>query len=235
MNSRLDPATLRVISFDLDDTLWHTAPVLARAEQALIDWLAEHHPPMVERYDVDSLTQLRRDIAREQPVLGQDLTVLRKVTLRRAAQACGCPEALAEPAFEHFIDWRNRVSLFDDALPMLERLAERYTLVAITNGNADLVRIGIDHHFRLSLAPSLQRRPKPHTDLFDDMYTALGVSGNQVLHVGDNPKTDVGGARAAGAKSAWYNPDGLQWPADQRCADIEIDSLSALAEMLDKP
>ena len=36
--------TLRLITFDLDDTLWDAPPVLQAAEAALQRWLAEHAP-----------------------------------------------------------------------------------------------------------------------------------------------------------------------------------------------
>jgi putative hydrolase of the HAD superfamily len=232
MKCAFDPTQISVISFDLDDTLWHTAPVIERAEQVLHDWLAEHHPRLTERFDIAGQVALRKQLAREQPLLAQDMTVLRKAVLRRAALATGCPESLVEPAFELFIDWRNRVTLFDDAEHVLGRLAERYQLVALTNGNADVARIGIDHHFTLALSPSLQRRPKPHADLFEDLCAALEVRPEQVLHVGDNPLTDIGGARGAGMRSAWFNGAGAAWPAGQRRADLEVDSLSALLDRL---
>ncbi len=36
--------TLQLITFDLDDTLWDTAPVIVSAEAILREWLAEHAP-----------------------------------------------------------------------------------------------------------------------------------------------------------------------------------------------
>mgnify|MGYP001036290798 CR=1 FL=1 len=229
----IDPASLRAISFDLDDTLWETPPVIARAERAMYAWLDEHHPRITARYSERELVELRQRIAREEPRLGRDLGVLRKVTLRRAARACGCPESLAEPAFAAFYAWRNRVTLFEHALPTLEKLARRYPLVAVTNGNSDLAAIGIGQHFRLCLSPSLARRPKPHPDLFDDLCAALALRAEQLLHVGDNPRTDVGGARAAGARTAWFNPAGARWPAELRRAEVEITCLSELPRLLD--
>ena len=55
--------------------------------------------------------------------------------------------ALAEPAFEVFFDARQRVEFFDDALPALEFLSSRFPVVALSNGNADVQRVGIGRHF----------------------------------------------------------------------------------------
>jgi FMN phosphatase YigB (HAD superfamily) len=59
--------------------------------------------------------------------------------------------ALAEPAFEVFFAERNRVTLFDDALPALEFLAARYPLVSLSNGNADVNRVGLGAYFQAAI------------------------------------------------------------------------------------
>ena len=38
--------TIELITFDLDDTLWDTAPVIASAETVLQTWLAENAPKL---------------------------------------------------------------------------------------------------------------------------------------------------------------------------------------------
>ena len=35
---------IRVIAFDLDDTLWYVGPVIKRAESILADWLEKEVP-----------------------------------------------------------------------------------------------------------------------------------------------------------------------------------------------
>jgi len=69
-------------------------------------------------------------------------------------QRAGENPALAEPAFEVFFDARMRVELFDDAIPLLEAMSERWPVVAVSNGNADVNRVGIR---RLLSAASVRR------------------------------------------------------------------------------
>jgi FMN phosphatase YigB (HAD superfamily) len=38
--------SIKLITFDLDDTLWETAPAIVSAEAMLRDWLAEHAPKL---------------------------------------------------------------------------------------------------------------------------------------------------------------------------------------------
>ena len=39
--------TIRCITFDLDDTLWETGPVIARAEQIALDWMKDNAPDVI--------------------------------------------------------------------------------------------------------------------------------------------------------------------------------------------
>ena len=38
--------TIELITFDLDDTLWDTAPVIVSAEAVLRDWLTDNAPKL---------------------------------------------------------------------------------------------------------------------------------------------------------------------------------------------
>jgi hypothetical protein len=57
----------RVISLDLDDTLWPVAPVLAAAEAALHDWLKERYPRVVRGHSLDTMRALRAQDRRAVP------------------------------------------------------------------------------------------------------------------------------------------------------------------------
>jgi hypothetical protein len=47
------------------------------------------------------------------------------------------------PAFEVFLEARQREALFDDVLPVLTPWSRRYRLVAVTVGNADVICVGL--------------------------------------------------------------------------------------------
>ena len=136
------------ITFDLDDTLYDNRPVLERAERVLHAWLARRYPRVVEHFDITGLRRLRSRVAEAHPHLQHDLSVIRKLTLSQAAQACGYEDELVEPAFQVFLRARNQVQMYADVLPALGALRSRYALGALTNGNADIEQLG--------LAPLLQ-------------------------------------------------------------------------------
>src|SRR5215469_2626869 len=142
---------VRAVAFDLDNTLWDVAPVIERAELRLFEWLREHCPRIQERVTIDDMRAARELLAREEPHNAHDFTYLRVTALVRHARECGYEDEVAQRAFEVFFAARNELDLFADVRPALTRLRSRYRLATLSNGNADLRRIGLEDLFVLSL------------------------------------------------------------------------------------
>lgn len=218
---------LRAVSLDLDDTLWPVAPAIAAAERQLDAWLHEHHAEVARRWPVDALRGLREAVARERPDLAHDFTAQRLLTLERAFDACGCGKEHVEAAYEVYFAARNGVECYPDALPALAAIAARLPLASISNGNADLARIGLRAHFRHCLSARECGVAKPAAAIFHQACTRLGVAPADVLHVGDDPLLDVVGARLAGLRTAWLNRGGADWAARIAAAPLR-DAVAAL-------
>jgi putative hydrolase of the HAD superfamily len=230
---------VRAISFDLDDTLWPFLPVILQAERVLRDWLLVQAPRTAPALASPGLLrELREAVQRERPELAHDLSGLRRESIRRLLLQVGEPPGLAEPAFDAFFAARQRVTLYDDALPALDWLAARYPLVAISNGNADVARAGLGRYFRAAFSASTFGKAKPHADIFHAAAAALGVPADAVLHVGDDPALDVAGAHAAGMQTAWVARAGdtgaaPDWRHDHgHPPHLTVSHLGALCEAL---
>ncbi|MCP4994538.1 MAG: HAD hydrolase-like protein, partial [Gammaproteobacteria bacterium] len=144
---------IRLLTFDLDDTLWDNRPVLLAAEQSLYDWLAQHYPRIGELYTVESIRKLRMQLARQEPNLRYHMTALRKRSLQLVAEAAEYSDDLVEPAFEWFLEARHQVTPFEDVVPALHKLRDAgYLLGSLTNGNADINRLGLGHLFHVSVS-----------------------------------------------------------------------------------
>lgn len=230
--SEFDPARLRALSLDLDDTLWPIWPTIRRAEAVLHDWLERHAPRTAQRVDLASMRRLREQVAGELPEFAHDLSALRREAIRRALVSAGDDPALAAEAFDVFFAERQRVECFDDVKPALERLASRYTLVALTNGNADLERIGLAPWFRAGFVGAREVGiGKPDARIFQVACERLGCAPDDVLHVGDDLLLDVAGAQGAGLHAGWIERVPADAPAPQRLAWHGRDLL-ALADRL---
>ncbi|MGI8560686.1 MAG: HAD family hydrolase [Luteimonas sp.] len=230
--------TVRAITLDLDDTLWPFAPIGARIERVLDDWLRAHSPATAERFPVAAMRALRERVHAENPHLVHDYSALRRMTLERALRESGGDAALADAAYEVFYAARNEVECYPDSLDALQRIAARVPVAALTNGNADLGRIGVAQHFRFQLGAREHGAGKPDAGIFHAACARLGFAPDEVLHVGDHDELDVLGAARAGLRSCWLNridDTGARrdWPHADAHPDLEFDTLTALADWLD--
>jgi len=223
---------IKAITFDLDDTLWPCDAVIMHAEKAYLNWFDEHYPVVTQNHDMDSLRQRRRALLQEVPELVNDVTEWRLLGTRRLLQEFGIDHAVAEHAMETFLHARQAVDFYDDVMDGLQDLSLHFRLGALTNGNADLERIGASHLFDSVQYATLALPAKPAPDMFLKAFDELGVQPESVLHVGDNPVTDIEGARRLGCKTAWINRGTLVYPSDAEPADIDITTLHDLVKLL---
>ena len=223
---------IRTITLDLDDTLWEIHPVILRAEKRLHAWLDEHYPRITERFDVPGMIEVRRRTAERHADMAHDLTFLRRSALLEMASLAGYAEFLVDEAFAVFDEVRNAVDLFPEARPALAILRERFTLIAVTNGNADLRRVGLDDLFDGHINAAMAGAAKPDRPIFDAAVRAGGAAAHETVHVGDHPLYDVHGAREAGLRTAWVNRNGNEWPGDYAAPDIEIEHVGELDALL---
>jgi HAD superfamily hydrolase (TIGR01549 family) len=198
----------KAILFDLDDTLWPIAPVIAQAEQSLHAWLQANAPRVASRFSIDSLRQARLALLARQPELHLDLGALRRAGLRYAFEQAGEDSAKVEQAMVHFFAARNAVLPYDDVLPGLLRLKGRVLIGSISNGNADLQAIGLSHHFKVSVAAHQLGCAKPDAAIFHAACRQLGVAPADAVYVGDDVLLDVQGAQRAGLRAVWLNRTG---------------------------
>ena len=223
---------IRAISLDLDDTLWPIEPVIVRAEQRLDDWMRRHCPVAAEQYPIHAMRALRERISAEHPHLSHDFTAQRMLSLRAALTPHGYGDAHVDAAFAEYYAARNDVECYTDVIPALERLSKRFPLVSISNGNADLERIGLARFFKFSISSRAAGVAKPAAEIFHIACKQLGMSPEDVMHVGDDPQLDVAGARVAGMRSVWINRTQARWP-QLPPADISVRNLHELADAFD--
>ena len=229
-----EASRVRAITIDLDDTLWPIWPTIARAEVALHAWLAVQAPQTAAMFATpQALRELRQAMTLERPELLHDLGAMRRESIRLGLTRAGDDPALAEAGYEIFMDARQRVELYEDALPALEFLARRYPIVAISNGNSDLARIGLTHFFKHALSAHQFGIAKPDPRIFHAGAQAAGVAPREVLHVGDDPLLDVVGALDAGMQAYWLSREAAPWEhAGRGEPHVVANGLHRLAEIL---
>jgi 2-haloalkanoic acid dehalogenase type II len=224
---------IRAITLDLDNTLWEIDPVIYRAEETLWAWLGEHYPRIHQRFSANDLLRLRHEVMEEHWELHFDFRFLRKKVLEQVAVRSGYDASLVEPAFNVFDDVRNDVELYPDVMEELQTLFSRFTVVALTNGNSNLEKIGIRHLFHGVVTAVSAGAAKPEKRIFDAAAAETGVAPDEILHVGDHPETDIDGARQAGFRTAWINRNGDSWPDELPAPDATVADMTELRELLE--
>lgn len=226
--------TVELITFDLDDTLWDVGPVIHNAETRLRDWLADH-APRLDGFPVESLAAIRRVLVEAEPELKHRISELRRRILFHALHDAGYPEpeahALAARAFDVFLEARHAIDLFPEVHPTLEHLANHYRLGVLTNGNADVRRLGLADYFQFTLCAEDLGIGKPDPRPFQEALGRAGVAAEHAVHVGDHPDDDIGGAQRAGMRAIWFNPAGKPWQHEGG-PDAQISSLAELPGLL---
>ena len=227
------------LCLDLDDTLWPVAPAIVSAEKLTAAFLARDFPGVVPVGQVPAVTiaemrRWREQVAGLHAGRAYDLTWLRTEALRCQALAAGLGEAaataMAAAAFEVFFAERHAVEPYAEVPAALERLATRFPLYVLSNGNADPARTSLGKHFRAAFSARGLGVAKPDPRAFRAVAESAGIPVGRWLYVGDDPHADVVGARSAGMATAWVHRHEKQWPAGLERADHEF---ADLGEMMD--
>ena len=239
---------ISAITLDLDDTLWPVEPAIVAAEAALREWILANCPGAESDWPTERLQALRAQVWTEHPHLAHDFSALRMIAIERILAPYGLPASAADEAFAVFFRARNEVSLYPEAREALAQLAGRVPIVALTNGNACLRTIGLDHYFhdavhardagvakpaaaifhlactRAQVHARDAGDAKPAAAIFHLACTRAQALPERVLHVGDHPLQDVIGARQAGLQTMWLDRGMHLWPEHetpaQRCKDL---------------
>ncbi|MEO6920245.1 MAG: HAD family hydrolase [Collimonas sp.] len=212
----VQPRSIKAVLFDLDDTLWPIVPVIARAEQVVFEWLQANAGAVSRQFTIDSLRQRRLELVATNPVFKFDLWQLRHAALTEALKQVGEDPAKADAAMAVFSEARHAVTPFDDVRPALTSLQQRLPLGTVSNGFADLGKIGLANHFQASIAAHSFGSAKPDPAIFHAACAALKVAPHEALYVGDDPLLDVVGAQQAGLQAVWLNRFGRTLPVEVR-------------------
>lgn len=227
---------ITVITFDLDNTLWDVEPVLLKAEQVQQQWLLQHRPGAADAFDHDALFEFKKSVWKRHPQLSHHVSQMRIQMLYELQLAAGYSEeeslSGAQQAFDIFLQERRKVVLYEEALGVLERLANHFTLGALTNGNADIYRTDAAEYFDFAFLAEDIGASKPHPDMFHAALKQTGVEAGNIIHVGDDPDHDVRGARDVGMRTIWVNTQRKAWPGGQP-ADREVVNLGELPDAID--
>jgi putative hydrolase of the HAD superfamily len=175
--------------------------------------------------DVSPTDQIRIFLDALEPGLPATLTAQ---TLEAAATAYAIPVLTHGP------------TVSPGAVDAIRALADRGVALGIISNTGRtpgtmlrqlLVQAGVLDHFRVfSFSDEVGAR-KPAEAIFRRTLAAADCAPAAALHIGDDPVTDVAGARAIGMRALHYVPDGRPCCGG---ADAALRDFAELAELLDR-
>lgn len=228
-------SSFRLITLDLDNTLWPTAPVVAVANAALCSALRADHgvelaTPAAVQQEMKRLRPLLEARGRRRsPGDGGDRCPVTYTQLRTAAIAhlLGDRPDAADAASQLFDVWlaaRHAAAqdqLFPEATSALCAMRAAYPdaiVAAVTNGRGDprVMSPALARCFDLTVSgeePGIHPGRKPSPTIFRAAVARAGLGPRLVpgqplpwwVHVGDDIFNDVAASKALGAKTVWLD------------------------------
>jgi 2-haloacid dehalogenase len=159
---------------------------------------------------------------------------LRECAVRSLATVmaeAGCPGDPAELCAPQFAYWAAP-PLRPGTRAFLDRLTVPVCIVSDVD-RADLAAATAHHGLTFTAVVTSEDvgAYKPARAMFTRALAALGMGAEEVLHVGDSWRADMGGAEAAGIRAAWVNRRGQAAPDGTPIA-YEIRNLAELTRQI---
>ncbi|GIT47391.1 MAG: hypothetical protein Ct9H300mP13_1870 [Gammaproteobacteria bacterium] len=114
---------VEAVFFDLDDTLWAVPGHSSCGTEDLRLSTGEIFPRLTDAMDLEAIRKVRSQVYASRPDLAHDLTTSRRLAFESLLSDFDYDPQAAVTLTDLFLDYRNRVALYPDGVPALERLA----------------------------------------------------------------------------------------------------------------
>jgi putative hydrolase of the HAD superfamily len=241
----------QAILFDLFGTLVHfnvRVPVLNVAgtyRHSTMPWLSEAFsrelPGVCFESFLDAITAVTAEIIRQRPP--DYVEVPSRLRFERALVRMGIDGEFATGSGErlslqHMKHLASSVELPAGYGDLLRSLRRRFRFAVVSNFDHAVTAQGILDRFHITplldtavISEDFGRR-KPHPDIFVAALERMAIERADAVFVGDSPADDLVGAKRAGLRVIWVNPDERALPADAPAPDAVVRTLAELPELL---
>jgi FMN phosphatase YigB (HAD superfamily) len=141
--------------------------------------------------------------------------------------------------FPHYtgpmVDW-PQVEEIAGVKQSLEQLYGHYQMVVATNA-ADsgaakvqqaLDRVNLGSYFKAVFTAQELGSQKPELGFYRQIESVLARSPHEMVMIGDSYPVDILGAKIAGWRTVWYNPENICAPGSLPLHDMEVQSMEEL-------
>ena len=219
--------------FDLDHTLWDYD---RSSQETLLAIYDEHqlvHSDVSAKEFLDTFYKINNHLWHLYNHGEIDREYIKKNRFAEIFNQLGVDPDRSAQASHYFLHHcSTKPYLIDHAKAALDYLKERYRLHIITNGFTDsqrnkLTYSGIEGYFEIVVTSESIGAKKPSPEIFIHSLAEAGAQVTESVMIGDNPTTDISGAKEVGMTSVLFDPTGQK----KSVADFEIQSLLELIKL----
>ena len=222
------------VFFDLDHTLWDYDRSSKETLLEIYNKFGIRGSEVSENKFLHAFYEINDDLWHRYNVGEIDRNFIKYNRFKSLFSRLRIDSSIAGQASAYFLHHCSVKSyLMPDARTALNYLVARYQLHIITNGFLDsqtnkIKSSGIDKYFRTVVTSECAKARKPSKEIFEYSLTQASAVKENSIMIGDNPKTDIGGARSFGLKTILYDPSQKR----RSLADYTISSLYELLKLL---
>lgn len=224
---------IKAISFDADGTLWDFEKVMRHSLHYVLNELERIDAITAAMLSIERMIEIRERVAMELKGKVTNLEHVRLEAFKQTLKEVGRHnDALATHLNQVYLRHRfEDIELFNDVLPSLKALREKYALGILSNGNSYPEGCGLESMFQFVVFSQDYGVEKPDPKIFQIAIEKAGCSKQELLHVGDSLENDIKGALNSGIQCVWLNRKCLKKNLELKI-DYEISSLLELLEIL---
>lgn len=217
---------LRAVVFDMDDTLISRRDAFRRYAEAFYD----AHPAMHDTPRPEAVARLAEWDGR-----GDNDKAL--FFGRVKAKWPNIPESIPELTVTFWDELTSAVRADKESLHFLDDLTRARVPWGIVTNGADyqytkMMNVQLNGRPPFAIVSKIFGHDKPHPAVFREAVRRLGCLPEQVLFVGDNPRTDIRGAQGAGLRTAWMRAGRDGWRWGDPAPEYQLDHVRELRDVL---
>ncbi|MCI5774362.1 MAG: HAD family hydrolase [Erysipelotrichaceae bacterium] len=208
---------IKALFFDVDDTLLAFEP---SAKLAYIE-TCEYFKVTFNNEIYQQYKQINRQLwqQHDKGLISRD-----ELMLKRHQLVFG-EDFDAKPFNDHFLSQiAKHAFLLEGAKETILDLSQKYTLFVASNSEYQLQSqrlqlAGIKDYFQAIFCSKEVGHAKPSKAFFEYCIKASGYKPQEIMMIGDNPATDIIGARAANLKTCYFN----RHPQEKQQVDCDLE------------
>lgn len=230
-------SSLKVVCFDLDDTICDLWEGEHKARLILIDKLSQEsgvpRDEITRVYDIE-WAKIKIDYM-SLVTDGLDEIDIREKHMIEVLDIIDLESSPSQYAELHCNEKMDGIYIYPDARNVMDTLKKKYRLTMITNGalswqREKIEKLDIEDYFEEIIVSGELGHHKPSPKIFEEMTKRTGVNPSEIIYIGNDYRKDIQGAKTSGWRTIWVKRTDEE--RDETVPDYTISELSELLDFL---